>query len=114
MQNYVSGTPTFRFAIETFSDELSALDRLLRDAVLAEEGVIRDIMGRLKGINRQLHDTISSANLTLLQVTDAFDTLLDLLDGHAGRPLPAEKLHCLISPLKWQLDTVSREVTALV
>ncbi|GAB3630352.1 hypothetical protein PTE30175_04465 [Pandoraea terrae] len=93
---------------------LTSLGQHLPDDESSLNDKTRDIYARLCAVSSTVRETVSNASDDLLQLNDAIDALLDLLDNGARVPVSSAKLHCLIAPLKGRLDAVSREMSALV
>ncbi|VVD60530.1 hypothetical protein PTE30175_00076 [Pandoraea terrae] len=93
---------------------LGLLGQRLSDDTQSPSDQTRDIYAQLSAVSSTVRETVSNASDDLLQVSDAMDVLLDLLDNAASVPVSGAKLHCLIAPLKGRLDAVTREMSALV
>ncbi|GAB3627311.1 hypothetical protein PTE30175_01997 [Pandoraea terrae] len=93
---------------------LSEVGLRIGAAISPSDEAIDALLARLSEITDTVSEKVASANDDLLQVADAVDVLLELMDNAPDAVVSNGKLHTLIAPLKGRLDAVSRDIGLLV
>lgn len=103
--------PAAHLALSTIQDELSRLHTL---ASQPEHAPLRDSLSQLSSLCQTIEHTIADGVHTLARSGDGLQGLLDLLHHAEDKPLPANQLAGLLTPLQQQISHARADIGQLL
>lgn len=103
--------PAAHLALSTIQGELSRLHTL---ASQPEHAPLRESISQLSGLCQIIEHTIADGVHTLARSGDGLQGLLDLLHHAEDKPLPANQLAGLLTPLQQQISHARADIGQLL
>jgi hypothetical protein len=103
--------PAAHLALSTIQGELSRLQTL---ASQPEHAPLRESISQLAGLCQTIELTIADGIHTLARSGDGLQGLLDLLHHAEDKPLPANQLAGLLTPLQQQISHARADIGQLL
>ena len=103
--------PAAHLALSTIQGELSRLHTL---ASQPEHAPLRESLSQLSSLCQTIERTVSEGVHTLARSGDGLQGLLDLLHHAEDKPLPANQLAGLLTPLQQQISHARADIGQLL
>lgn len=104
--------PAAHLALSSIQGELSRLQTTLADQ--PEHAPLRESISQLANLCQTIERTVSEGVHTLARSGDGLQGLLDLLHHAEDKPLPANQLAGLLTPLQQQISHARADIGQLL
>ncbi|WP_454722743.1 MULTISPECIES: DUF1484 family protein [Cupriavidus] len=104
----------YTFAVSRQSPLIAALIELTFPADTPDKLRVQELAYQLDELRGRIHGAAQEGCDALLRVSAGLGAVLRLLDADSDSPETAHELHCLLTPLKQQLDNAVDRVQGMI